>query len=95
MTVTVHGPYFKAVTFLKRLQSGQRAFLVTGLQVAVADTDVTLTVRGRIFAVPGAAQALTAGSPSGATPGASTGSSPSDSAPDAATPAEPSSSATP
>ncbi|MGZ4650371.1 MAG: hypothetical protein ACXV3A_07540 [Kineosporiaceae bacterium] len=60
ITVTVHGPYFKAVSFLKDLQSGQRAFLVTGLQVAVAGSDVTLTVKGRIFAVPGAAAALTA-----------------------------------
>jgi hypothetical protein len=58
ITVTVHGPYFKAVTFLKNLQSGQRAFLVTGLQVAVAGSDITMTVRGRVFAVPSAAQAL-------------------------------------
>ena len=47
ITVTVHGPYFKAVSFLKELQSGQRAFLVTGLQVAVAGSDVTLTVKGK------------------------------------------------
>jgi hypothetical protein len=60
ITVTVEGPYFKAVTFLKSLQSGQRAFLVNGLQVAVAGGDITLTVRGRIFAVPGEAQALAA-----------------------------------
>lgn len=62
ITVTVHGPYFKAVTFLKNLQSGQRAFLVTGLQVAVAGSDITMTVRGRIFAIPSAAQALDAAS---------------------------------
>ena len=37
MTIAVHGPYFKAVTFLKGLQSAQRAFLVTGLQVTVAE----------------------------------------------------------
>jgi type IV pilus assembly protein PilO len=60
VSVSVHGPYFKAVTFLKGLQSGQRAFLVSGLQVAVSGADVTLTVRGRIFVVPGAAQALAA-----------------------------------
>lgn len=60
LTVTVHGPYFKAVTFLKGLQTGRRAFLVTGLQVSVAGQDVTLTVRGRVFAVPGAAAALAA-----------------------------------
>jgi hypothetical protein len=84
VTVTVHGPYFKAVTFLKRLQSGQRAFLVTGLQIAVAGSDVTLTVKGRIFAVPGAAQALAAAaaSPAAAAPGSA-------SAPGATTPAAP------
>jgi hypothetical protein len=60
LTIAVHGPYFKAVTFLKSLQSGQRAFLVTGLQVTVAESDVTLTVRGRVFALPGAATALSA-----------------------------------
>ena len=60
LTLTVHGPYFKAVTFLKGVQSGQRAFLVTGLQVTVAGEDVTLTVRGRVFALPGAAAALAA-----------------------------------
>ena len=72
ITVTVHGPYFKAVTFLKGLQSGQRAFLVTGLQVAVAGSDVALTVKGRIFAVPSSALALDAlgaePSASGSTP---------------------------
>jgi hypothetical protein len=75
MTVTVHGPYFKTVTFLKGLQSGERAFLVTGLQVTVAQSDVTLTIRGRVFALPGAAAtiaALAAGSTT-----ASAGASPS------------------
>lgn len=60
MTVTVRGPYFKTVTFLKSLQTSQRAFLVTGLQVTVAEQDVALTIRGRVFAVPGAAAALAA-----------------------------------
>src|SRR4051812_22600162 len=60
LTVAVHGPYFKAVTFLKNLQNAQRAFLVTGVQVTVADSDVTLTVRGRVFALPGTAAALAA-----------------------------------
>jgi type IV pilus assembly protein PilO len=64
LTIAVHGPYFKAVTFLKSLQSGQRAFLVTGLQVTVAESDVTLTVRGRVFALPGVASALAAVKPS-------------------------------
>ncbi len=59
VTVTVRGPYFKAVTFLKSLQTAQRAFLVNGLQVTVADDEVALTIRGRIFALPGAAAALT------------------------------------
>jgi hypothetical protein len=68
IAVTVHGPYFKAVTFLKSLQSGQRAFLVTGLQVAVSGADITLTVRGEIFAVPGAAQTLAAVAAGAATP---------------------------
>jgi type IV pilus assembly protein PilO len=69
MTISVHGPYFKTVTFLKGLQSGDRAFLVTGVQVTVDQTGVTLVVRGRVFAVPGAAAA--AGAPAGtpATPG--------------------------
>jgi hypothetical protein len=65
LTIAVHGPYFKTVTFLKSLQSGQRAFLVTGLQVTVAESDVTLTVRGRVFALPGVATALAALKPSG------------------------------
>jgi hypothetical protein len=60
LTLTVHGPYFKAVSFLKGLQGAQRAFLVTGVQVTVADSDVTLTIRGRIFALPGTAAALAA-----------------------------------
>jgi hypothetical protein len=59
MTITVHGPYFKTVTFLKGLQSGQRAFLVTGVQVTVDQTGVSLGIRGRVFAVPGAAGGLT------------------------------------
>ena len=59
MTITVHGPYFKTVTFLKGLQTGQRAFLVTGVQVTVDETGVSLAIRGRVFAVPGAADALT------------------------------------
>ncbi len=59
VTVTVRGPYFKTVTFLKSLQTAQRAFLVNGIQVTVAQKDVALTIRGRIFAVPGAAAALT------------------------------------
>jgi hypothetical protein len=63
VTVVVRGPYFKAVTFLQRLQSGQRAFLVNNLQVTVAGAGVTLTVKGDIFALPGAAQALKDASP--------------------------------
>jgi type IV pilus assembly protein PilO len=91
MTITVHGPYFKTVTFLKGLQSGQRAFLVMGVQVTVDETGVSLGIRGQVFAVPGVAGALagttgaaaTAGTPAGtATPGAA-GQSP------AATPASP------
>lgn len=62
VTVTVRGPYFKAVTFLKSLQTSQRAFLVQGVQVTVAEKVVALTIRGRIFALPGAAAAL-AGAP--------------------------------
>jgi hypothetical protein len=90
MTVTVHGPYFKAVTFLKRLQSGERAFLVTGLQVAVAGSDVTLTVRGRIFAVPGAAQALAAVAQSASSASGLSASAPqSASTPGASTPGAP------
>lgn len=63
VSVVVKGPYFKAVTFLQRLQSAQRAFLVAGLQVTVSGSDVTLTVKGDIFALPGAAEALKAASP--------------------------------
>ena len=70
MTITVHGPYFKTVTFLKGLQSGERAFLVTGVQVTVDQTGVSLGIRGRVFAVPGAAGGL-AGS-TGAAAGAGT-----------------------
>ena len=44
---------------------GVSAFLVDGVQVTVAEKQVALTIRGRIFAVPGAAAALTgvAGAP--------------------------------
>ena len=77
MTVVVRGPYFKTVTFLKGLQSGQRAFLVNGVQVAVAEKEVVLTVRGSVFALPGAAAAIDGTAPTaaattttGATPGA-------------------------
>jgi hypothetical protein len=89
ITVTVEGPYFKAVTFLKSLQSGQRAFLVNGLQVAVAGSDITLTVRGRIFAVPGEAQALAAltASPSAASAGSTPAPSASDPVPGTPAPA--------
>jgi hypothetical protein len=58
LNLTVHGPYFKDVTFLKKLQTGTRAFLVTGLQVSVADGVVTMIVKGSVYALPGAAQAL-------------------------------------
>lgn len=58
VSLVVHGPYFKAVTFLKGLQSASRAYLVTGVQVSTDGPDVTLTVRGRVFALPGAAEAL-------------------------------------
>jgi Pilus assembly protein, PilO len=72
LTITVHGPYFKAVSFLKGLQGAQRAFLVTGVQVTVADSDVTLTIRGRVFALPGTATALASlpGAPAPAASGA-------------------------
>ncbi len=60
MTITVKGPYFATVTFLKGLQTGQRAFLVGGLQVAVEGKAVSLTIQGRVFALPGAAAALAA-----------------------------------
>jgi Tfp pilus assembly protein PilO len=68
LTIAVHGRYFQAVKFLQSLQSGQRAFLVTGVQVTVAESDVTLSIRGRVFALPGAADALAAlqGSDTGA-----------------------------
>jgi hypothetical protein len=88
MTIAVHGPYFKTVTFLKGLQSGQRAFLVTGLQVAVADADVTLTIQGRVFALPGVASALHG------LPGAAAAASPATPSP-APVPATPTASATP
>jgi hypothetical protein len=93
MTVTVHGPYFKTVTFLKGLQSGQRAFLVTGLQVSVASADVTLTIKGRVFALPGAAaalDALTASATTGSAGSTSDGTtSPSPSSPSSAVPSSP------
>jgi hypothetical protein len=72
MTITVHGPYFKTVAFLKGLQSGERAFLVTGVQVTVDETGVSLVVRGRVFAVPGTAGALAGTAGAAAAPGTST-----------------------
>jgi hypothetical protein len=71
MSITVHGPYFKAVTFLKGLQSAERAFLVTGLQVTVDETGVSLAIRGQVFAVPRAADAL-AGATGAVAPAAGT-----------------------
>jgi hypothetical protein len=73
MTITVHGPYFKTVTFLKGLQTGERAFLVTGVQVTVDETGVSLAIRGRAFAVPGVAEAVAGATGAGATGAASTG----------------------
>jgi hypothetical protein len=93
MTITVHGPYFKTVTFLKGLQSGQRAFLVTGVQVTVDETGVSLGIRGRVFAVPGAASALAgaigAGATAGTSPAGSTTTPGGSGQPSAGTPASP------
>jgi hypothetical protein len=72
LNLTVHGPYFKDVTFLKKLQTGKRAYLVSGLQVSVADGVVTMTVKGSVYALPGAAQALQAMSGGASTAGATT-----------------------
>ena len=71
MTIAVHGPYFKTVTFLKGLQSGDRAFLVTGVQVTVDSTGVSLSIRGRVFALPGATSTLAGPAGAAATAGAS------------------------
>ena len=73
MTITVHGPYFKTVTFLKGLQTGDRAFLVTGLQVTVDNTGVALAIRGRVFAVPGIAAAVAGATGAPATGAPATG----------------------
>jgi hypothetical protein len=80
MTITVHGPYFKTVTFLKGLQTGERAFLVTGVQVTVDETGVALAIRGRAFAVPAVGDAVAAATGAAATAGGTP-------APPAATPA--------
>jgi type IV pilus assembly protein PilO len=88
LTIAVHGRYFQAVTFLKSLQGAQRAFLVTGLQVTVAESDVTLTVRGRVFALPGTTAALAALQASG-TSGPTATASPAPSATASPVPASP------
>jgi type IV pilus assembly protein PilO len=69
VSIVTRGDYFQSVLFLKKLQTEmQRAFAVTNLQMAVSaassssQSGVTMTVTGKVFALPDAAAEAAAGS---------------------------------